>query len=249
MKVLVLAGGFARRMGKLGENTPKALLPVAGRPVIEHILDRVQPLSDAVKVSISTNKKFEKHFSGWLSGLDKDVDLFVEPATKEGQKLGSIGALDFFVKQKGVEDDLLVINGDNLFEFRLDELVDFFKRKGTLVFGAYDTQSIDEARKMGVVQSDHGGLVLDFEEKPEKPKSTTVSTGIYLFPKGSLPLISQYISEGNSPDRMGDLLIWLKQRQPIHTFTFSGRWFDIGSPETYRKADEEFGKRTGGENA
>jgi glucose-1-phosphate thymidylyltransferase len=253
MRVLILAGGFARRMGKLGEKTPKSLLPVAGRPVIEHILEKVRALGSAGSaqvstISVSTNKKFEQSFMDWMGGTGSvhDVGLVVEPVTEEGQKLGSIGALQFFIEQENVDDDLLVINGDNIFQFSLNGLVDFFREKNTFVFGVYDTRSVSEAMKMGVVLSDQNGMVMDFEEKPGKPKSTTVSTGIYMFPRESLPLIKQYIDDGNSPDRMGDLLVWLMKRQSIHAFVFRERWFDIGSADTYRQAEEEFGKGLGG---
>jgi glucose-1-phosphate thymidylyltransferase len=244
MKVLILAGGFAKRMGELGQNTPKSLLSVAGKPVIEHILEKIDSLDGISGVTISTNKKFEEVFGKWFEGFQTSlsIDLIVEPALSEGQKLGSIGALKFFVDQKQIDEDLLVINGDNLFEFNLKNFVDFFKEKKTFVNGVYDTKSIDEARKLGVVLSDQDGKVMDFEEKPENPKSTTISTGIYVFPRATVQKINQYIEDGNSPDRMGDLLIWLMKQQSLHAFVFNEQWFDIGSPDTYMKAEKEFGK-------
>lgn len=242
MKVLILAGGFAKRMGKLGENTPKSLLPIAGKPVIEHILDKIRLLDNVTSISVSTNKKFEEHFNSWIneSNSKNNIDLLVEPAMDEGQKLGSIGAVNYFVNQEHVDEDLLVINGDNLFEFDLAKFMNFQNERGTFAFGVYDTKSIDEARKLGVVLSDQNGLVMDFEEKPANPKSTTVSTGIYFFPKNVVPQIKQYIDEGNSADRMGDLLIWIRKSQDIHAFVFSEPWFDIGSPDTYKQAEEKF---------
>jgi len=243
MKVLILAGGFARRMGELGKSKPKALLDIAERPVIEHILDKVKPLADIGDVFISTNKLFEGNFTEWVgSQSGSKPGLVIEPALDEGQKLGSIGALQFFIDERGMDDDLLVINGDNIFEFSLKDLLAFYNDKKTFVFGVYDTKNMEEARKMGVVLSNQDGKVMDFEEKPEKPKSTTVSTGIYMFPKDSLSLIKQYIDEGNSPDRMGDLLIWLMKKQDIHAFVFRERWFDIGTPETYNIAKNEIGE-------
>lgn len=248
MRVLILAGGFAKRMGDLGQNIPKALLNVAGKPVIEHILGRVRLLDNVTGITISTNKKFEDNFKEWMNERNSDnnedneekIDLLVEPAMEEGQKLGSIGAVKFFIDRKQIDDDLLVINGDNLFEFNLKKFMDYYNEKNTIINGVFDTRSINEARKLGVVLSNQDGLVMDFEEKPQKPKSTTISTGIYMFPRDRVPLIRQYIDEGNSPDRMGDLLIWMMKSQDIHAFVFSEPWFDIGSPDTYRKAEEEF---------
>jgi len=244
MRALILAGGFAKRMGEIAEGTPKCLLPVAGRPVIEHILKKIEALPGIGEVSVSTNKKFEDHFSEWSrqARTPLKVSLVIEPAMEEGQKLGSIGALRHFLERARVNEDLLVVNGDNLFEFDLKRLLEFYSEKKTFSFGVYDTRSIEEARKMGVVLADHNGEVLNFEEKPAKPKSTTVSTGIYAFPASTLPLVGMYLEEGNSPDRMGDLLIWLMKRQKLHAFIFRDRWFDIGTPDTYMKAQQEFGK-------
>jgi glucose-1-phosphate thymidylyltransferase len=171
------------------------------------------------------------------------VSLVIEPAMEEGQKLGSVGALKFFADaargREGGGEDMMVINGDNVFEFDLSAFADFYEEKGGVTFGIYDTGSIDEARKMGVVLAGDDGVVQDFEEKPEHPKTTTVSTGIYIFPSSSIGMISQYIEEGNSPDRMGDFLAWLLSRQKLYAFVFRERWFDIGTPETYMQADRE----------
>ena len=227
-------------MGNIAKNTPKSLLPVAGRPVIEHILKRVRDIG-IKEIFISTNAKFENNFNSWLEGsFFGDVKLLIEPAMKEGEKLGSIGALQYFIDKEGTDDDLMVINGDNLFEFNLANMVSFYKDKQTFVFGTYDTRSVDEAKKLGVVLCDQNGLVMNFEEKPDHPKSSRVSTGIYIFPQPLLVKIKEYINSGNNADRMGDFLIWLMKEQSLHSFIFSEKWFDIGSPETYQVAQDEF---------
>jgi glucose-1-phosphate thymidylyltransferase len=241
MKILILAGGFAKRMGKLGENTQKSMLPVAGKPVIEHILESIER-TGASEVFVSTNKRFEGNFQNLISRWEPRirVNLIVEPSMEEGQKLGSVGALDFFIKTMAVDDDIFEINGDNIFRSDLSKLMDFHQEKGTLVFGVYDTKSIEEARKMGVVSCDCTGKILDFQEKPENPKGTLVSTGIYIFPKALIPAVGDYITEGNNKDRMGDFLAWLMGRHNLHAIEIGDRWFDIGTPETYRRAEEEF---------
>jgi glucose-1-phosphate thymidylyltransferase len=160
---------------------------------------------------------------------------------EEGKKLGSIGALDFFIKQKAVDEDLLVVFGDNLFEADMGRFMDFYAEKGSFVFGVHDTGSIEESRKMGVVLLDGDGRVTNFEEKPEQPKSTLVSTGVYVMPKKVVGMVSQYVREGNSADRFGDFLVWLMNRHNLHAFHFD-KWFDIGTPETYARANEEFAK-------
>jgi glucose-1-phosphate thymidylyltransferase len=240
-----MCGGFAKRMAPIANGTPKALLPVAGKPVIQYIIDRLGPIGEVEKILISTNKRFEGQFRDFLSGCKpcKGMELVVEPALSEGEKLGSIGALRFLIERGGIDDDLMVINGDNLFKFGLRGFVDFYKARGGTVVGVYDVRKIDEAKKLGIVEIDKSKRIVGFEEKPEKPKSTLASTGIYIYPKNILKLILEYLKQGNSPDAPGYFLAWLYRRQPVYGFVFREQWFDIGSPETYREAEMGFGSR------
>jgi len=244
MKCVLLCGGFAKRMKSLAENKPKALLPVAGKPVLQYILEKVELLDDVNKIFISTNKKFEGQFRNFLNiyRSEKKIILVVEPALSESEKLGSIGALRFLIEREKVDDDLFVINGDNLFEFSLERFMDFYKTKRSTLVGLYDVKTIEEAKKFGVVEIDENGRITGFEEKPENPKSTLASTGIYIYPKNVIKLILEYLAEGNNPDATGYFLAWLYKKQPVYGLVFRERWFDIGSPEIYRKADRKFGK-------
>lgn len=243
MKCVLLCGGFAKRMVSIAQDRPKALLPVAGKPIIQHILEKIEPL-DLERIFILTNKKFELQFRKFLSRykLSKEVVLVVEPTLSEGEKLGSIGALRFLIEHEKVNDDLFSISGDNLFEFSLERFMNFYKARRETVVGLYDVKRKEEAKKLGIVEIDEKGRVIGFEEKPEKPKSTLASTGIYIYPKDVLPLILEYLAQGNNPDAPGYFLTWLYKRQHVYGFVFKEQWFDIGSPETYREAERKFGK-------
>lgn len=244
MKCVVLCGGFAKRMVSVAQDMPKALLPVAGKPIIQHILEKVEHL-DLETIFISTNKRFEKQLRKFLSRYkpSREVVLVVEPTLSEGEKLGSVGALRFLIEHEKVDDDLLVINGDNLFGFGLERILNFYRARRETCVGLYDVRSPEEARKLGVVEIDERGRVKGFEEKPEKPRSTLASTGIYIYPKDVLRLVLEYLAQGNNPDAPGYFLTWLYKRQPVYGFVFREQWFDIGSPDTYREAEREFGKK------
>ncbi len=240
MKAIILAGGFAKRMWPLTLERPKPLLPVAGRPVIEHIMDRLLDIGEIGTIYITINKRFEGAFREWLgaAGYEGDIRLVVEDTLAEEEKLGSVGAMQHIIDKEAIDDDVLCIAGDNIFQDSLHSFLEFFRSQGTLTFGLYEMQDSSLLSRYGITSIDEAGWVLDFEEKPEKPKSNLVSTGIYAIPRSELGVIHEYLSGGNNPDTLGHFISWLHKRSPVHGFILRNRWIDIGSLETYREADK-----------
>jgi glucose-1-phosphate thymidylyltransferase len=242
MKAVILAGGFAKRMWPLTENQSKALLPIAGRPMINHILGNIEGVKEVDEVFISTNEKFEPNFKEWLAGTrsTKNLRLVIEKHDCEERKFGAVGGLKYLIDTQKVKDDLLVIAGDNLFEFNLMRFVDFYAKKRAPLIASYDVNDKEIAKSMGVVVLDASNRVVEFQEKPAQPKSTLISTCIYLLPKEDLPLISEYLSGKNNPDAPGYFMQWLSSRKAVNSFVFSERWFDIGSFEMYEHVNNVF---------
>jgi len=242
MKVLILAGGFATRLWPLTENFPKPLLKVGGKPILSHILDRISNIETVDEIFVATNKKFSSQFSSWHADVSsfyhKKISLIIEESLKENEKLGSIGALHYALRLKNIDDDLLVVLGDNIFEFSLLNYVHIYEKMPFIRIGVIDLKNIELVRNFGVFTLDASQSVLSFKEKPTHPESTLASTGIYFFPRSSLPLIKEYIEKGNNPDKPGYLIEWLLhyKKIPLHGFVFKGIWFDIGTPETLKSA-------------
>ncbi len=239
MKCVLMCGGFAKRMWPLTLNTPKPLLPIAGRPIIEYILDKLDDVEEVDLIYISTNKKFERYFKEEMKNFKtkKPVKLIIEPAVKEEEKLGSVGALGFLIKEEKINDDLLIIAGDNLFDFSLVDFINYYKSKSCPVIALYDMKDKEKVRgRYGVVLLDKNNKIIGFEEKPNEPKSTFVSTACYILPKETLKLVLIYLSK-NNPDAFGYFIEWLHKMQDVYGFLFPGRWFDIGSLDSYREAD------------
>ncbi len=243
MKCLILAGGFARRMWPMTMDFPKSLLPVAGRPVIEHIIERIEDIPGIDEISISTNKRFEDLFRKWMDKQGKypkrKLRLIVEPAMKEEEKFGCVKAIQYFIKQHKVDEDLLVIGGDNIFSFDPMGFVGMAEDKKAPIVAFFDIGDIEEAKKFGVCALDEDSRIKEFQEKPEEPKSTLVSTCIYHFNKPSLRMFSRYLADKNNPDNPGFFISWLSQKTPVYGFVSKEKWYDIGSQETYKKADRE----------
>ena len=242
IKVIILAAGYATRLYPLTLNQPKALLDVKGKPILEHIINRVKELEAVDQIYIVTNQKFFKNFNNWLNNFKCEIPikLLNDKTTSNEDRLGQIVDITFVLNKKKINDDLLIIAGDNLFNFSLKRAYNFFINKKLNVNALYDAKSLKVAKEQGNASIDKDNLIINFEEKPEKPKSTYISLGIYLFPKENVQLLSQYIKEGNNPDKMGYFMIWLTDKKNIHGFVYEDKWFDIGWQESLEQARKEF---------
>jgi len=236
MKAVVLAGGYATRLWPITKHRPKMFLPVGDSTVIDEIFADLEGDDRIEEVFVSTNERFAEDFREYLADSDfEKPTLTVEDTSEEDEKFGVVGALAQLVDRENVDDDLVVVAGDNLISFDIPEFVDFFEAKGTPALAAYDVGSLDRAKSYGLVDLD-GDEVVDFQEKPGHPKSTLVSIACYAFPRETLPDLDRYLAEGENPDEPGWFMQWLQDRQSVHAFTFEGAWFDIGTPESYLDA-------------
>jgi len=220
---------------------PKPLLEAAGKPIIEHIINRLEELDIVDKIYIITNDKFEQNFKQWLNNFDakKPIEIINDGTKSNENRLGALGDVYYAINTKKINNDIIVVAGDNLFKFSLNEAVNLFKKKKSNVIALHDVKDTELAKKYGVVGVENN-IVVNFEEKPIKPKSTLVSTGIYLFPKKTLPLIKKYISQGNNPDKTGSFIEWLYKRDTVYAYVTEKSWYDIGSIEQLKEADKHF---------
>ncbi len=212
------------------------LLPVGDGTVIDEIFADLEADDRVDEVFVSTNERFAEEFDAYLADSEfRKPTVSVEDTSEESEKFGVVGALAQLIERENVDDDLIVVAGDNLISFDVADFVDFFEEKGTPTLAAYDVGSRERAKSYGLVQLD-GDQVVNFQEKPDDPQSTLVSIACYAFPRETLPDFAEYLSDGNNPDEPGWFIQWLQSRQPVHAFTFDEAWFDIGTPESYLDA-------------
>lgn len=244
MTVLILAGGYGTRLYELGIDTPKALLKIQNRYLVDYILEEIKSLKDVKEIILVTNNKFYGIFQEWKkghAGYIYPIHIVNDGTNSPEDRLGSIGDIDFVIKQKNVDDDLLVVGGDNLFEDPLGAYVRFAQKKiPAVTMGLYDVRSLEEAKRFGVVEIDTHGRLKNLEEKPAKPRSTLIAMCLYYLPKKSLGLIRDYLLESGKSDTAGDYISWLCQRSDVYGFEFQGKWYDIGSVAAYREAERDF---------
>ena len=244
MKALVLAAGYATRLRPLTDTWAKELLPVGGRPIIDWILDRVDEVDEIDDVHVVTNARKAPAFLAWADG--RDVTVHDDGTTSNDDRLGAIGDLHFVLERIGLDDDLLVIAGDNLFAFSLADYVAFWRAKDAAsAVAVRDVGSLEVASRMGVVALDDDGRVVQFVEKPADPPSTLCATAAYIYHRSHLPLVDAYLAAGNSSDQPGLLVGWLRSRVPVYGYVFEESWYDIGSPEQLLEADNRLRAEVG----
>lgn len=213
--------------------------------MIEYVLDNIAPVGGIDRVYVVTNAKFAKHFQDWADQYRAtksklDFTIVNDRSTDDSNKLGAIGDLHLVITKENVDDDLIVVAGDNLFSQSLEEYGTFIRGKNAPVLGVYDVRDLEQVKKYSSIDLAPDGRIVNFQEKPKDPKSTLIGIALYYYPRAVLPLIKQYIAEGNNPDQPGRLVQWLYPRTPVYTWTVPGLWFDIGSKETLEEANRIF---------
>ena len=245
MKLIILAAGYATRLYPLTLNQPKPLLPVAGKPMLEHVLDNVRTIEAIDQAYVVTNAKFVNHFQQWADryqspDLHFSFTIVNDHRTDDSNKLGAIGDLHLVLTKYNLDDDIIVVGGDNLFSNDLREFGEYCQQMNAPVTGVYDVGDLEQIKKYNAIEIDENNRITYFEEKPKEPKSTLTGIALYYYPKAVLPLIHEYITEGNNPDQPGRLVQWLYPRVPFHVWKVPGIWFDVGSIETLEEANRVF---------
>lgn len=251
MKALILTAGFATRLYPLTKNRPRSLLTIRNKPIIEHIINKLESLAQIDEILIITNQKFLRQFQDWVDEFPsiKPLKLIDNGITSEKDRLGAIGDIVLVIKEEKIDEDLLVIADDNLFSFNLRNFIEFaLKLRPSSCIGIYDLNGtsnpnpfrnqrfLSEANKFRVVQLNGDKEIIDFQEKPTQPKSSLIAMGIYFFPKERLRLISEYLSQNNNHDAPGQYISWLAKLDKVYGYAFEGDWRDISDKDAYTDA-------------
>lgn len=235
MHAIVLAGGYATRMWPITKDRPKMLLPLGERTVIGQTISQLEADDRIDEIYLSVNRRFVSEFELFIANSDfSRPRVSVEESTSEFEKLGVVGALSQLVEREGIDDDVLIIAGDNLVSFDMSDFIDAFRERNTPTIATYDIGSLEEAKKYGLVQVEND-RVTNFQEKPDEPESTLVSIACYALPQETL-VFDEYLADGNNPDEIGWFIQWLQDSRDVYTYSFDDVWYDIGSAESYLDA-------------
>lgn len=247
MNVLILAAGYATRLYPLTKTKAKPLLDVAGKPMLEWVIDNLTPAPEVENIFIVTNAKFAGDFQSWADDYKErnpklKFKIINDGSTDDSNKLGAIGDINLVLTREQISnEDLIVVAGDNLFSQPLTEFVKA-ARGSAATLAIYDVGDLDAIKKYASITTDESGVITAFEEKPSDPKTTLAGIALYYFSAEVVPLFTTYVAAGNNPDQPGRFIQWLHKRKPVKTFQVRGTWFDIGSKETLEEADRIFAR-------
>ncbi len=237
MKAIILAAGYATRLYPLTLHTPKALLPINQKAIIDYIVEELNTIQEIDAIYVVTNHRFAADFEAWAKTAPgkTPIEVIDDGTTDDTNKKGAVGDIGFVIEQKQIDDELLVIAGDNFFTYSLRDYVNYYREKGHDCVCVKKWPNPEELKQFGVALLDADGKVLDIEEKPAQPKSDTAVFATYLYKQDTVPLFAEYLAAGNNPDAPGNFPAWLYRRKDVYAYTFSGECYDIGTPESYRE--------------
>ena len=243
MKNIVIAAGYATRLGGLTKNFPKPLLKIGDNTILGRMLDDIDMIPEIDEHIIITNHKFAHIFEQWKLGTayQKPITIIDDGTETNDTRLGAVCDLLFAMEKLGIDDDMLVVAADNLLFFSFKEFVDFANEKGTSCIMCHEQPSIEKLQRTGVVVLDENNRVMNMEEKPEHPKSHWAVPPFYIYKKHDLELIRHSVENGCGKDAPGNLAHYMVDRTTIHAWTMSAGRFDIGSLDTYYEACEKYG--------
>jgi len=234
MICIILCAGYATRLYPLTLDKPKALLEIKGKPIINYIVEKIP--KEVEKIFIISNDKFCNHFVWWLSRkkelIDK-IEIINDGSISNENRCGGVMDLWLAIEEGNIDDDLLVILGDNLFSFSLNDFINFFNQHKKTTLGVREMDK-DRLKNFGIVKVSENKII-DFEEKPENPQSNLISTGIYIFPREDINKIKEYTLTNLNKEGPGYLIKHFLETQDVYAFKFLGDWVDIGTIEEYEQ--------------
>jgi glucose-1-phosphate thymidylyltransferase len=245
MKAIILAAGYATRLYPLTKDKPKSLLEVAGKTILEHILLKITKADAVDRVYLVTNARFFDQFQTWVDHFwyPLAINVLEDGTVDNDHRLGAIADLQFVIDAAKMEDDLLVLAGDNLFDFELADFVAFFEMHHFDMITTHELTDPEQLRRTGVIEVNQDYQVKSFTEKPQQPQSNLAVPPFYIYRRDTLPLIRQYLNEGQNSDAPGNFIPWLLTRKPVYAYKFEGRRYDIGTMESYQEVCRLFEER------
>ena len=236
MKCIILAAGYATRMYPLTENFPKPLLEVGGKPILDWLVDDLSSVVD--EFVVISNHKFFPHFETWAE--KKPLVTVLDDGTSTNEtRLGAVCDIQFAIDHLDLNDDLLVIAGDNVLDFSLRTFVSYAREMGTSCTMRYWEDDPVKLRRAGVSEVD-GEKLVSFEEKPAEPKSNWCTPPFYFYVASDVAKIKNAIEDGCGTDAPGSLVAWMCKHSVLHSMVMPGKRFDIGNLETYEKIKAEY---------
>lgn len=240
MKCLILAAGYATRLYPLTENFPKPLLKVGEKTILDWLLSDIDSAKLADGYIVISNHKFARHFQDWAAAHPLPITVVDDGTSTNETRLGAVCDIQFAIDQLGLDDDLLIIAGDNVLDFSLTAFLRYAQEKGTSCVMRYYEADEKRLKKSGVAELGENDRLLSLEEKPEAPKSHWCTPPFYYYTRQDAAKIREAIAGGCGTDAPGSLVAWMCQRSPMHSMEMPGSRYDIGNLESYETVQRTY---------
>ena len=240
MKCLILAAGYATRLYPLTENFPKPLLKVGEKTILDWLVDDIDTLGLVDEYVVISNHKYAPHFEKWAAEKQQKITVVDDGTSTNATRLGAVKDIQFAIDQLGLDDEMLVIAGDNVLDFSLTKFIAYAKEKKTTCVMRYYEEKEEKLRKCGVAQIDENDKVLSLEEKPAEPKSHWCTPPFYFYTKEDARLVKKGIEAGCGTDAPGSYIAWLSTQVPVHSMEMPGSRYDIGNLQSYEQVQKDY---------
>ncbi len=240
MKCVILAAGYATRLYPLTENFPKPLLEVGDKTILDWLIDDIDALGAVDEYVVISNHKFAHHFDAWAANKSQPVTVVDDGTDSNETRLGAVRDIQFAIDQLGLDDEMLVIAGDNLLDFSLTAFIRYAQEKGTSCIMRYYEANEEKLKKCGVVTIDEQDKILTMAEKPANPASHWCCPPFYFYTREDAKLVQKGIDSGCGVDAPGSYIAWLCTQTPVHAMEMPGSRYDIGNLESYKQVQETY---------
>ena len=243
MKCLILAAGYATRLYPLTENFPKPLLKVGEKTILDWLIDDIDAIGSVDEYVVISNHKFANHFEDWAKTKEQKVTVVDDGTSSNETRLGAVKDIQFAIEKLSLDDDMLVIAGDNVLDFSLTKFIEYAENKNSSCIMRYYEEKKEKLSKCGVVTIDETDKVLKMVEKPSEPESNWCCPPFYYYTKADAKLVSKGIADGCGVDAPGSYGAWLSKKVPMHAWMMPGKRYDIGDQQSYEEVQLVFNKQ------
>ena len=240
MKCLILAAGYATRLYPLTKHFPKPLLEVGNKPILDWLIEDLSGIAE--EFIVISNHRFAPIFRTWAAAKKEPVLVLDDGTTDNENRLGAVRDILFAVRERNIDDDVLVMAGDNLLDFSLAEFAGYSRQMQTSCVMCHEEKELARLQKTAVITVDENDLITSYEEKPREPKGTLAVPPFYYYRADDLKKVGQALEEGCGADAPGSFAAWLSKRSPMHAWKMPGRRYDIGDAASYADVKEKFKK-------
>lgn len=242
MKCVILAAGYATRLYPLTENFPKPLLEIKNKTIIDWLIDDIEESKEVSEYIIISNHKFYNHFVDWKDKkkISTKITILDDGTTSNETRLGAVKDIAFAIDKLKLDDDLLVLAGDNILDFSLQDFINYFKEHNSTCIMRYYTEDEKRLKKSANIKIDSNDKVLEMIEKPDVPISNWCCPAFYIYSKEDVEKVNKALSDGCGYDAPGSFICWLHKKSSVYAYNMPGKRYDIGTLETYEEVKNSF---------